>query len=528
MAVSAAGGTEKPKGSRSSLDGSVLGLIFKIVALAAVVGFLTYTGWQLLNDGVYGFAAAFFITALLITLFFVSKSTIPLRWIAPGLIFLILFQLYPIFFTVYTAFTNYSTGRNIEKPAAIAAISNLTYVPEGAPTWNWTPLLAEDGSAAIWIVEPDSGQAYLALPGEDWVPASEVNGLEVDADGVPTSLDGYTVQPSNQRFLFVSNNQGTTFGTEEAGVQVTSSTEARETKQQYVYDAEADAMIDQVDGTAYVNQEGLFTSAEGKTLAPGFPVSVGLENFTKILTDPAIRGPFFIIFTWTFIWAFLSVLETFILGLILALNMNSPDIPMQRLLRVLLILPYAIPPFITVKVWVGLLNPVLGVIGSNWNPGWFTDPFWAKIGILMVNLWLGFPYMFLIITGALQSIPSDIYEAARVDGAGPFYQFRRLTLPLLLVSIGPLLIGSFAFNFNNFAIIQLYNAGGPPIPGAGTPAGYTDILISYTYRIAFGGARGNDYGLAAAISIIIFIIVAVITIFNFRFTGQLEEVSENV
>jgi ABC-type sugar transport system permease subunit len=108
------------------------------------------------------------------------------------------------------------------------------------------------------------------------------------------------------------------------------------------------------------------------------------------------------------------------------------------------------------------------------------------------------------------------------------YQFRRLTLPLLLVSIGPLLIGSFAFNFNNFAIIDLYNQGGPPIPGAGTPAGYTDILISYTYRMAFGGARGNDYGLAAAISIIIFIIVGLVTIFNFRYTGQLEEISENV
>jgi ABC-type sugar transport system permease subunit len=234
------------------------------------------------------------------------------------------------------------------------------------------------------------------------------------------------------------------------------------------------------------------------------------------------------IFIWTFIWAFMSVLETFVLGLILALNMNSPNIPFQRILRVLLILPYAIPPFITVKVWVGLLNPVLGILGTLWNPGWFTDPFWAKIGILMVNLWLGFPYMFLIITGALQSIPSDIYEAARVDGAGPLYQFRRLTLPLLLVSIGPLLIGSFAFNFNNFAIIDLYNAGGPPIPGAGTPAGYTDILISYTYRMAFGGARGNDYGLAAAISIIIFIIVGAVTVFNFRYTGQLEEVSENV
>ncbi len=341
-------------------------------------------------------------------------------------------------------------------------------------------------------------------------------------------MDGYTVLANNQRFLFVSSNQGVTFGTEDQGVQVTSTTEAKQVKQLYVYDEAQDAMINQVDGTVYVATEGIFTAADGRMLAPGFPVSVGLENFVRILTDPAIRGPFMIIFVWTFIWAFFSVLETFVLGLLLSLNMNSPDIPMQRLLRVLLIVPYAIPPFITVTVWVGLLNPVLGILGGIWNPGWFTDPFWAKIGILMVNLWLGYPYMFLIVTGALQSIPSDIYEAARVDGAGALYQFRRLTLPLLLVSIGPLLIGSFAFNFNNFTIIDLYNQGGPPIPGAGTPAGYTDILISYTYRIAFGGARGNDYGLAAAISIIIFLIVGTVTILNFRFTGQLEEVSENV
>ena len=528
MAVTTAGDTGKPKRSGFSQDGSVLGLIVKIVALAVVVGFLTYTGWQLLNDGSPAFAAAFFICALMMTLVYIRKTTIPLRWIAPGLIFLILFQLYPIVFTVFTAFTNYSTGNNVEKPIAIDAIEALTYVPEGALTWNWIPLQAEDGSSAIWITEPASGQSYLAPPDSDWIPASEVDGLEVGADGVPTSMDGYTVLPSNQRFLFVSSTQGVTFGTEDQGVQVTSTSEAKEVKQQYVYDEAADAMISQVDGTVYTNQEGIFTAEDGRTLAPGFPVSVGFENFTKIFTDPAIRGPFMIIFVWTFIWAFMSVLETFVLGLLLALNMNSPNIPMQRLLRVLLIIPYAIPPFITVKVWVGLLNPVLGILGTKWDPGWFTDPFWAKIGILIVNLWLGFPYMFLIITGALQSIPSDIYEAARVDGAGPLYQFRRLTLPLLLVSIGPLLIGSFAFNFNNFAIIDLYNAGGPPIPGAGTPAGYTDILISYTYRMAFGGARGNDYGLAAAISIIIFIIVGLVTIFNFRYTGQLEEISENV
>ena len=527
MAATTAGEPKGSKRSRFSQDDSVLSVIVKVLVLALIVGFLTYTGWELLQQGAAAFAIAFFICALMLTLVFVRQSVIPLRWIAPGLVFLILFQLYPIFFTVTTAFTNYSTGRNVEKPIAIESIESQTYVPEGALTYNWFPLQAEDGSYAVWIIDPISGDAYLAIPDEDWIPASEAD-VQYDANGAPVSANNFVLQAENQRFLFVSSNQGVTFGTEDQGVQVVNTTEAKQTKQRYVYDPEQDAMVDQVDGTVYVNQEGIFTSADGKTLTPGFPVSVGLENFTRILTDPAIRGPFVTIFIWTFIWAFMSVLETFVLGLILALNMNSPNIPAQRLLRVLLILPYAIPPFITVKVWVGLLNPVLGIIGTQWNPGWFTDPFWAKIGILMVNLWLGFPYMFLIITGALQSIPSDIYEAARVDGAGPMYQFRRLTLPLLLVSIGPLLIGSFAFNFNNFAIIDLYNAGGPPIPGAGTPAGYTDILISYTYRMAFGGARGNDYGLASAVSIIIFAIVALVTIFNFRYTGQLEEVSENV
>ena len=149
MAVTAAGDTGKPKRSGFSQDGSVLGLIVKIVALAVVVGFLTYTGWQLLNDGSPAFAAAFFICALMMTLVYIRKTTIPLRWIAPGLIFLILFQLYPIVFTVFTAFTNYSTGSNVEKPIAIDAIEALTYVPEGALTWNWIPLQAEDGSSAI-------------------------------------------------------------------------------------------------------------------------------------------------------------------------------------------------------------------------------------------------------------------------------------------------------------------------------------------------------------------------------------------
>jgi ABC-type sugar transport system permease subunit len=196
--------------------------------------------------------------------------------------------------------------------------------------------------------------------------------------------------------------------------------------------------------------------------------------------------------------------------------------------------PYSLPAFISVLVWKGLLNEQLGVVnktlvnlGFNSGPKWTSSPTWVKVGILLIQLWLGFPYMMLICTGALQSIPGDIYEAARVDGANFLQQFRHLTLPLLLVAVGPLLIASFAFNFNNFTIVELFNKGGPPI-SPDNPAGHSDILITYTYELAFGSGRGADYGFAATISLVIFLIVAIITYFNFRFTQSWEEISENV
>ncbi|HSH22360.1 MAG TPA: ABC transporter permease subunit, partial [Candidatus Caenarcaniphilales bacterium] len=135
-----------------------------------------------------------------------------------------------------------------------------------------------------------------------------------------------------------------------------------------------------------------------------------------------------------------------------------------------------------------------------------------------------YPYMLLVSLGALQSIPSEIYEAAQIDGASPVQRFRSITFPLLLVALAPLLIGAFAFNFNNFTLIELVTEGGPPTPGAQTPAGQTDILISYSFRLAFASGRGQDYAFAAAISLVIFVIVAAITLFNFRFSRRLTEI----
>ena len=181
------------------------------------------------------------------------------------------------------------------------------------------------------------------------------------------------------------------------------------------------------------------------------------------------------------------------MGLTIAIMFNDPLFPFKKLIRSLLIIPYTVPALLTILVWRGMLNPELGVIDRmleglfGWAPPWFTDQWWAKVAILLINLWLSYPYFMLICSGALQSIPEDYYAAAQVDGASPWQQFWHITLPLLLVAVGPLLIASFIFNFNNFNLIYIFNAGGPPMAGTPTPAGHTDILISYVYNLAFSG-----------------------------------------
>jgi ABC-type sugar transport system permease subunit len=135
--------------------------------------------------------------------------------------------------------------------------------------------------------------------------------------------------------------------------------------------------------------------------------------------------------------------------------------------------------------------------------------------------------MMLVSLGALQSIPGELYEAAKIDGAGPWKRFTRITFPLLMISIAPLLIGSFAFTFNNFTLIWLLTEGGPVVE-IGSRAGGTDILLSYAYKLAFQGARGNEYAMAAALGVIIFLIVTLISGLSFLRTKALEEISRGM
>lgn len=196
----------------------------------------------------------------------------------------------------------------------------------------------------------------------------------------------------------------------------------------------------------------------------------------------------------------------------------------QKVYRILLVLPYALPIFMTALVWKGMFNTDFGIINQilGAHIAWFNNGWLAKITLLVVNLWIGYAYMFLVVTGALTAIPNDLKEAAFVDGASGMRAFRTVVLPLLMVSVSPLLIASFSFNFNNFTLVQLLTGGGP-FPGAQIEGGQTDLLITYTYRLAFGSAD-QLLGFASAISMLIFIIVAGISAYGFRLTRRLEEI----
>lgn len=250
---------------------------------------------------------------------------------------------------------------------------------------------------------------------------------------------------------------------------------------------------------------------------------VGLKNFYKIFSSSEFLT-FVRVGIWTIGWAFFSVVFAAIVGLFLAIPLNKEGLWGAKAYRTLFIVPWAIPAFISVLMWQGLFNYSAGavnlVLSGIGFPAvhWLEDPTWARIAVLIVNVWLGYPFMMTICLSALQSIPKSVYEAADIDGASNWLQFKALTLPLLKASLIPVLISNFAFNFNQFTAIYLLTKGGPSVPGS--EAGATDILITYSYKLAFDLYQ---YGIACAYAIIIFIVVAGVSGVNIKATGAFDD-----
>lgn len=274
--------------------------------------------------------------------------------------------------------------------------------------------------------------------------------------------------------------------------------------------------------------------ATNPPFTPGFAYRVneyayvGFANYWRIFAQAgSILWP---IFLWNLSFASFAVITSAIAGLILGLMLNNKQLKLRGFYRTMLIVSWAMPAVISFQIWKAMLNvqfgPInrlLGLLGSYPIP-WLTDPEWAKMAVFLVNVWLGFPYWMIATLSVLSTISDDVYEAAKIDGASPRQALFGITLPLMRQPFIPLLLGSFAYNFNNFGLIYLLTGGGPAAPDRPSTAQSTDILISWAYKTAFQSDGGQAYGLGGAIAVLLFLLTVGISLINFRFTGALKEV----
>lgn len=262
---------------------------------------------------------------------------------------------------------------------------------------------------------------------------------------------------------------------------------------------------------------------------------VGLDNFNQIFTwtgeggSRAFSATFGEILTWTLIWAFFATFSNYFLGMLVAMMINKKGIRLKKLWRTILVLTIAVPQFISL-LYVSKLFADEGLINRFLlEAGWIKQaiPFWtdatlARVMVILVNIWVGIPYQMLITTGVLMNIPADLYESARIDGARPFQQYVKITLPYMLFVTGPYLLTNFIGNMNNFNVIYLLTGGAPYTqPYAG--AGKTDLLITWLYRLT---VTNNDYKRAAVIGIMVFLVVAVISLIVYNLMPSIKSEEE--
>ncbi|MFZ0710924.1 MAG: maltose ABC transporter permease MalF [Terrimicrobiaceae bacterium] len=500
----------------------ILAVLLGIAALSLIF-FVYQTGNVLI-------ALAMLVVTCLGVFIYLSPSAETFRYLFPGFIGFGVFVILPLVYTVYIGFTKYSSQNLLSFDRVAGMLHQESFADPNAASYKYKLYAQDDGQFVLYIEdEKDPTKRFVsepfdlkpgqqtkagqepvrlsALPAGEEVKGKPMEMAEINRaklltpmrgrqfalpDDTLVGLEGLTKFTSRQR-LWVSNPDG--------------------------------SLTNKKDGTVIRPDRnlGFFVNDKGEKVGVGFRTFTGFDNYTRIFTDSRIRGPFFKIFLWTFAFSALSVFFTFSLGMLLAVLLEQPDLRFRRTYRTLFILPYAVPGVLSILILKGLFNQEFGAVNEllrgifGFAPEWETNPWGARSMILLVNLWLGYPYMMLICTGMLQSIPSTIYEASAIDGSNPKIDFFQLTLPLVLPAMIPILISSFAFNFNNFNLIFLLTGGGPQMVGGN--AGETDLLVTYTFNIAFKDS-GTNFGLASAIATLLFILVAFLAWINLRLTAR--------
>ncbi len=474
--------------------------------------------------GEYAFALLTLVLASMGVYVFACKRSYAHRYIYPGVAGMILFIIFPLIYTVGLAFTNYSGANQLSFERAQSVLLEQSY---------------QSGHSYPFELRQYDDQYVFALQADgQWLSSQPMSMTQLSESGIEINLKAVTHIVGNKAPLrdVIANrsvlSQVMLHMPNGEDLKMSGLRNFAEIQPLYHLDADGETLFnnktEQVLKPNYaigyyqvVDVDGQFI---GEPVTPGFIVNIGFDNFVRIFSDPGIQGPFLKIFVWTVLFSAITVALTLAFGVVLAQIVSWEALKGRGIYRVLLILPYAVPAFISILIFKGLFNQSFGEINQllqglfGLSPAWFTDPTLAKTMIIIVNTWLGYPYMMILAMGMLKAIPEDLYEASAMDGAGPIDNFMRITLPLLVKPMVPLLIASFAFNFNNFVLIQLLTNGAPDMIGTSVPAGHTDLLVSYTYRIAFEGAGGQDFGLAGAIATLIFLLVGGLSLLNMKFT----------
>jgi arabinogalactan oligomer/maltooligosaccharide transport system permease protein len=250
---------------------------------------------------------------------------------------------------------------------------------------------------------------------------------------------------------------------------------------------------------------------------------IGLDNYFRLFWDSrssTFNADFFTVMGNTLLYTIVCVALFFITGLALALLLNSPYIQIKGIYRTLMILPWAAPAVITAPIWrfffnydFGPINQILRIAGVTQPPNWLGEPFWSYFGVVLVNLWMSYPFFMFIILGGLQSVPNELYEAARVDGAGFWVQLFQITLPLIRPAVLPAVVLSSITTFQMFNTVWIITKGGP-FTSVARP-GATEFVMIYGYN---QGIVQNNYGLMSAFAVVVFVLLFIATVANLRTT----------
>ncbi len=450
---------------------------------------------------------------------YTSSRAYPYRYLFPGLIATLVFVVFPIVYTFAISFTNYSSRNLLTFERAKQYFLEQTYTVENGKTYAFT--LHRDGHAFRVRLEDEQATVYVS-------PALALyKGPIVVEANVPAPGDAPLGDPVDTKVLisYLNNLKLVSFQLPNGQlVSVTGLHEYAAVKKLYKENADGSLVNQQDNSVLTANKKtGFFETSAGEPLTPGYTVQVGWAQYAKIFSDTSFSEPFLRIFAWTITFAGLTVLFAFSVGIVLAVLMEWDALRGRAFYQTMFFIPYTVPAFISILIFKGLFNQNTGEINQiltfifGLHPSWFSTPFLAKSMLLIVNTWLGFPYMMVVCMGLIKAIPADLYEASAIAGSGPLTNFFKITLPLIIKPMTPLLIASFAFNFNNVMLIALLTGGRPDFLDTKVPAGTTDLLVSFTYRIAFEDS-GANFGLAAAISTVLFIMVAILSLINMRLT----------